>query len=361
MYVWLNKDRAAAGSPSRLVRHLLPFKRAQVGGHRPTYVIGLETLVSIEALTARVPDSFQHGFVWGSAPAVVSLNSMVEQFAGTRIPVMLVGESGTGKEIYALVIHSLSGAGGGKLKKIACAAIGPDQLSKILREIRDGRGEEKVQTVFLDEIEELSLECQKQLLTWVPNGEFLSIRGTAHARIVSATTHDLNHEVAEGRFRKELYFRLNGACLHLPPLRERIEDIPVLLEHFLDRHAEELKKSAPALNKEILDKLRAYSWPGNIRELENVARTMVALGNANMAVSDLRMIEATSTLSRVTQSVFSLKTAAKAALRQTERELILKALERTKWNRKRAARELQISYKSLLYKLKQIEGIEQPK
>lgn len=298
-----------------------------------------------------------NGFVRGVAPTVNALNAMVEQLARTTIPVLLVGESGTGKEVYARMIHALSGGDATGLKKISCAAIEPVQLSQALREMRKESGQEKVQTLFLDEIEELSLGCQKQLLTLVPNGEFLSGEGTVRARIISATTHDMDNEVAEGRFRRELYFRLNGACLRLPPLRDRMEDIPALTELFLSRHAEELKKSAPVVSRETLELLMSYSWPGNIRELENVARKMVALGNTSQAISDLRMARMVPAPGMGTGKVSSLKVAAKAASRQTERELILQALQRTKWNRKRAARELQISYKSLLYKLKQIETV----
>ncbi len=306
-------------------------------------------------------DWLNDGFVHGSSLSLIALNAMVSQLAGTTIPVMLVGESGTGKEVYARMIHSLSGAGTGTLRKISCAATDQGQLLRSLNGIREERGDAKVQTLFLDEIEELPLECQKQLLTWAPNGEFLGAEGAVCARIISATTHDMNQDVADGRFRRELYFRLNGACLRLPPLRDRLEDIPALMECFLNRHAEELKKNAPVLDQDTLERLKSYPWPGNIRELENVARKMVALGDPSVAIGDLDMTRVIPTSNIGAQRVSSLKVAAKAASRQTERELILEALQRTKWNRKRAARELQISYKSLLYKLKQIEGIERQK
>jgi len=295
------------------------------------------------------------GFVRGTSLAVNGLNATVEHLARTTIPVLLVGESGTGKEVYARMIHRLSGGDTGSLKKISCAATEPVLLSRALKELREASEPGKVQTLFLDEIEELSLECQRQLLTVMPNGEFLTGEGTFGARVISATTCSMDREVAEGRFRRELYFRLNGACLRLPPLRDRAEDIPALIEHFLLRHAEELEKRAPAVDQESLKLLMSHSWPGNIRELENLARKMVALGDTYEATSDLRMLRILPASGTGMRKVSSLKMAAKAASRQTERELILQALQRTKWNRKRAARELQISYKSLLYKLKQIE------
>jgi len=298
------------------------------------------------------------GFVLGASAAVNALNAMVEHLARTSIPVLLVGESGTGKEVYARMIHCLSGGNKTSLKKIACATTEPALLSCALKELREVSEREKVQTLFLDEIDELSLECQKQLLTLVPNGEFLNGEGAFRARVISATTSNMESEVGKGRFRPELYFRLNGACLRLPPLRDRAEDIPALTEHFLIRHAEELKKSPPVVNQETLELLMSYTWPGNIRELENLARKMVALGDTRLAVSDLRMAQMLQVAGMAMGKVSSLKIAAKAASRQTERELILQALQRTKWNRKRAAQELQISYKSLLYKLKQIQTID---
>jgi two-component system response regulator AtoC len=229
-------------------------------------------------------------------------------------------------------------------------------LAQSLKELSGDNDPRKTQTLFLDGIEELSPECQKLLLAAIPNGELLSGTGRVRARVISAASCDLDHEVAEGRFRRELYFRVNGARLRLPALRERAEDIPALVEHFLTRHAGELSKNPPPLSQEALHLLTTYAWPGNIRELENVARKMVALGNVALAMEDLRMPSAVPSSTPAAGKVSSLKVAAKAASRQAERELILQALERTKWNRKRAAKELQISYKSLLYKLKQIEA-----
>jgi two-component system response regulator AtoC len=191
------------------------------------------------------------------------------------------------------------------------------------------------------------------LLSLLPDGEAKDYAGKPVSRVVSSTSCDFEKEIEAGRFRLELYFRINGVILRLPPLRERKEDIPDLLECFLGKHSNELNKSTPELTREARKLLFAYDWPGNIRELENVARKIVAVGDAGLALGDLS--------ARVAQPVVaasvsgsSLKVAARAASRRTERELILKALEQTHWNRKRAARDLQISYKSLLYKIKQI-------
>ena len=296
-------------------------------------------------------------FFRGVSPAIQALNAMVEQFAGTSIPILLVGESGTGKEVYAHAIHRLSGGEPGTFKKIACSGVESPQFLHALSGFSEPNIHQPVRTLFLDEIEELSPDCQKFLLNSIPNGEFQGDDGSMRARLISVTTHELERAVTEGKFRRELYFRLNGACLKLPPLRERSEDISLLLDYFLARHADELKKSAPSPNKETIELLLSYHWPGNIRELENTARKMVALGDTGLAVSDLRVARMAPAPGIESGRGSSLKMASRAASRQTERELILQALQRTKWNRKRAARELQISYKSLLYKLKQIEAL----
>ena len=161
-----------------------------------------------------------------------------------------------------------------------------------------------------------------------------------------------------GRFRSELYYRINGVCLRLPPLRERKEDIPLLVEVFLTKHAAQLGRPRPSLSPRTFQAFLDHSWPGNIRELENVIKKVVALGDEQFAIAELiaggRETRKTEVIARYG---YSLKAAARAASREAERELILKALARTRWNRKRAAQELQISYKSLLYKLKQI-GLE---
>jgi len=308
-----------------------------------------------------LPREETDSIVWGNAPAIQELNAAIRGLARTTIPVILVGESGTGKEVYARAVHRLSGGQPDGFKKLACAAMEPAQLVQTLAGLRTDPSSQQSHTLFLDGIEELAPESQKVLLTMVPRGELSAEAGTIRARVISATTREMEKEVELGRFRPELYFRLNGARLRLPPLRERVEDIAALADHFLQRNAEEFGKKAPVLNKETLELLLSYHWPGNIRELENATRKMVALGDTNLVVNDLHQARMNLTNGTEIAKGSSLKVAARAASRQTERELILNALERTKWNRKRAARELQISYKSLLYKLKQIEGLDGPR
>jgi two-component system response regulator AtoC len=295
------------------------------------------------------------GIVCGRSSVMQTLDAVVEQLAATNIPVLLVGESGTGKDVYARAIHWLSGQSATPMKKISCATIDPNRLQSELRMLQpDQREDKRTPHLFLDGVEELDDACQKLLLTYLPDGIEGESKLTSRLRVISAASRDLEKEVESGRFRREFFFRINGACLRLPPLRERREDVTPLLNYFLQKHTQEMNKTVPDLDQETIATLLAYDWPGNIRELENLARRMVALGNARLPLNDLRVRSVDLAQATACERGSFLKIAARAASRQRERELILEALEHTKWNRKRAAKELQVSYKALLYKLKQI-------
>ncbi|MBZ5702640.1 MAG: sigma 54-interacting transcriptional regulator [Acidobacteriia bacterium] len=295
-------------------------------------------------------------FVCGTGPSMRAVNAVVTEIARTDIPVLLLGESGTGKGVYARLIHRLSAASSKPMKKVNCSALSAESIrEQMLPSLHPSRGEEGCApgTLFLDEVEELDPGCQRILVGFLPDGEAKNGASEFCLRLISAARHDLEEQIEAGRFRRELYFRINGACLRLPPLRERKEDIPDLLELFLAKHAAQLQRPRPTVSGETLELLLAHAWPGNIRELEHVAKKMVALGDATFALDDLRVAPPPAPKPAETPAIPSLKAAARYASRRTEKELILKALERTRWNRKRAAQELQISYKSLLYKLKQ--------
>jgi len=301
-------------------------------------------------------------WVGGASPAIQNLEGVIAEIAPTNIPVLLVGESGTGKEMFANRIHRLSQHSVGPLTRIGCASMNPAALSAELGldhgTGRDGNGSSHG-TVFFDEIGELDAACQRNLLCALPDGDAGSRRGSLTARIVSTTSRNLDEEMRAGRFRSELYYRINGVCLRLPPLRDRKEDISLLAEFLLAKHAAQFGRPRRSLSPQTLQAFLDYSWPGNIRELENVVKKIVALDDEALAIAELSI---PASQKKVTQTMpvqgSSLKAAARAASREAERELIIKALTRTRWNRKRAARELQISYKSLLYKLKQI-GFEE--
>jgi two-component system response regulator AtoC len=298
------------------------------------------------------------GFVGGMCAAMQTLENVVAEIAPTNIPVLLVGESGTGKEMFARRIHHLSANADEPLIKLACASMNlPNFAGELgLNKVEtSGEGFKTLTgTVFFDEISELDAPCQRSLLYALPDGEAKPRRGSLGARVISTTNRNLDDEMRAGRFRSELYYRINGVCLRLPPLRDRKEDIPLLVESFLTKYAAEFGRPRPSLSPRALRMLLDYSWPGNIRELENAVKKIVALGAENLGLPEL-VAEPVEVRTEVTElRSYSLKAAARAASREAEREMILEALARTRWNRKRAAQELQISYKSLLYKLKQI-------
>ncbi|HXM94120.1 MAG TPA: sigma 54-interacting transcriptional regulator [Candidatus Dormibacteraeota bacterium] len=296
------------------------------------------------------------GFISGSGSAMRTLNTIAAEIALTHIPVLITGECGTGKDAYARLVHRLSQEKEATLHKISCAALDSENLlNRLYEQTRERRPEDARGTIYLDCVQDLDLHCQRALLSYLPDDEGAGRSRGSRARVISSTNGSLELEVEAGRFRRELYFRINGACLRLPPLRERKDDIPILLEYFLNKHASGRNKTAPSLGSSTLEMLLAYSWPGNIRELENLALKMVAFGDVHVALDDLQSRRSVNQSPRQNMGVPTLKMAARAASKQAERELILQALERTRWNRKRAAQELQISYKSFLCKLKSIE------
>lgn len=307
-------------------------------------------------------------FVFGLSPAMKALKRVICDIAPTEIPVLLVGESGTGKEMAALEIHRLSSRPNEPFLKCNCAAMAADSLrSRLCGSHADGNGNGNGDvstggTVFLDEVSLLDPASQLSLLHCLPEGDSVASTGRSFARIISATTRNLEEEMRGGRFREELFYRIDGVCLRLPSLRSRKEDIAVLLDFFFKKYSALFQRSEPQLRPSTMDVLMAHSWPGNVRELENVARKIVALGDEDLALSDLPSA-GTFVAEQPTPKVVppngrnksrSLKEAAREASRKAERELIAKTLERTHWNRKRTARDLQVSYKALLYKMKQL-------
>ncbi len=289
-------------------------------------------------------------FVRGLSPTMLTLESVIGDIARTNIPVLVVGESGSGKQMFAQRIHLLSLRADEEMAKVACASMKIEEFSAEL----EGHGTRPVGTVLFDEISELDTACQRYLLHSLPDGDEHPRPKTLTARVISTTSRNLDEEMCAGRFRSELFYRMNGVCLRLPPLRERRKDITALAEFFVVKHATLFGRPRRALSSRTLQILLEYNWPGNIRQLENIVKNIVALGDEDLAVAELAAGPSEKRRGNSVPRSDSLKAAAKAASREAERELILRALERTRWNRKRAARELQISYKSLLYKLKQI-------
>jgi two-component system, NtrC family, response regulator AtoC len=296
-----------------------------------------------------------------SAP-IRALERVIAEIALTDIPVLLFGESGTGKELIAAEIHRRSHRRLEPFTKFNCPSMAIDSLPTAPAQNGSSRiGAPQSGTVLLDKVGQLDFAKQSSLLNLLPDGGGFSSGRCLTTRIISTSTSDLAEEMRAGNFREELYYRLNGICLRIPSLRQRKEDIPTLFAFFLSKYATLLGRQQPRIKSGTLDLIKQHSWPGNVRELENIARKIVVLGDDALALTDLTVNTAEATNSPA-KTLFSgsspyskpLKEAAREASRKAERELILKSLERTHWNRKRSARELQISYKALLYKLKQL-------
>jgi two-component system, NtrC family, response regulator AtoC len=294
-------------------------------------------------------------FIPGQSTSIQELNATVCEIAATNIPVLVVGESGTGKEVYARLIYRLSRLCHKPLTKLSCRAM---EQGDFLAQLRSSLSADREQnadgarTLFLDGIDELGLDCQKGLLALWPDGE-QERDDYSGVRLITSATRNIEKDIEAGRFRRELFFRINGVCLRLPTLRERKDDISLLLDYFLAKYAGQSKGAVPTLSKEDVELLAKHDWPGNIRELENFARKISSFGHVREAIEELHNGPKISTQVPGESERFSLKVVARTASRQAERELIREALERTHWNRKRAAQQLKISYKSLLYKIKQ--------
>ena len=270
-----------------------------------------------------------------------TVEAMIRELSQNDVPMLVVAEHGSGKAAVAARIHSLSRRAAEPFHVYQ----GHEATEEILA-ARDGQSG----TVYLQEVGDLTAPAQHELVRQI------GLSGAEQRRVpryICGTSRELEPEVKAGKFREDLYYGISGVCLRLPPLRQRKEDIPVLRDWFLSAAARDFSRAVPVLSRETQNFFLEYNWPGNIRELKDAARAIVGLGDETLAMGGLRSL-----LRRVDRGgngeKISLKDAARAASREAEREIILQVLTRTRWNRRRAAQELQISYKALLYKLKQI-------
>lgn len=298
------------------------------------------------------------------------VRNKVEKLAGADVPVLIQGESGTGKEVLAAAIHRRSCGQNQPFIKITCPAIPAALLESELfgyekgaftgaNVAKPGRVElAHGGTLFLDEIAELDPALQAKFLQLLQDGQFSRIGGqedkTVEVHLICATNRDLETEVQAKRFRQDLLYRINVFTIHLPPLRQRLEDIPELADHLLRLYSAMYSTAPGPLSAELLQLMQKYHWPGNIRELDNLVRRYVILGSEQVIGSELL----TRTLAEVIPEEpeggeISLKKLSRQAARELERRIILKALESNGWNRKLVARSLNISYRALLYKIKQ--------
>lgn len=300
------------------------------------------------------------------SPCMQEIFTLVRRVTNYRIPVLIQGESGTGKELVAKAVHFNGSRRSFPFVAVNCGAIPEHLLESELFGHRKGAFTDAVTdkaglfeeadggTLFLDEVVEMSLSLQVKLLRVLQEGEIRRIgadRTTKiNVRIISATSRDLESEAAEGRFREDLLYRLNAFSIVLPPLRERSEDVPLLVEHFIDKHAQgrDIRPSPEALRL-----LSSHHWPGNVRELENCIERGLVLCDGR--ILDERSLPA-SLFPSASPGSFSIETLSiKKEGERLERDLIRRALEQTGGNRTWAARLLEISHRTLLYKLKEYD------
>jgi two-component system, NtrC family, response regulator AtoC len=332
-----------------------------------------------------VPEERQEGSVRryteivGRGKQMQELQQVIAKVADAPSTVLIQGESGTGKELVATALHETSSRRDRPFIKINCAAIPRELVEAELFGFEKGAFTGAVQskpgrfeladggTLFLDEIGEIPVEMQVKLLRAIQESEFERVGGVkttrVEVRLVAATSRDLSREIAAGRFREDLYYRLNVVPIHLPPLRERREDIPLLVEHFRQKYNARLRKNVEKIEDEALACLAAYAWPGNIRELENVLeRTILFSEGPRIAVADLPAslrkhpadlppVEAQ--LATPSGPPGPLKEIVKGQVQAIERDLIVRGLEVTGGNVTRTAKLLKISRKSLQMKMKE--------
>jgi two-component system response regulator AtoC len=330
---------------------------------------------------------------------MAEVRDLIDRVADTDVTVLIHGESGTGKELVARALSTSSGRRDKPFVKVNCAALPAELLESELFGFERGAFTGALQqkpgkfefanhgTLFLDEIGDMSPALQAKLLRVLQDGEFSRLGGThdlrVDVRIIAATNCDLERAVAGGEFREDLFFRLNVVPIHLPPLRERREEIPLLADHFLKKYSVQYNKPHGELSEETMTLLIQHDWPGNVRELENQIKRIVVLGDEAATRRDLtRSVEmaairlaAQSYVSSGHASIvsmperpalhavvshtgedggsYSLKDISRTAARKAERELIFRMLQQTRWNRKETAGILGISYKALLYKIKE--------
>ncbi len=285
----------------------------------------------------------ESAFIEAVSPSMRAVEAVIRELGHSSVPVLLIGELGTGKQTIAQKIHQTCGRPQESFLVHSCLGLTSEALQ--LEASRRGV------TLYLDEICDLTPACQKMLLELISGAA--SNPSAQDVRFICGSSRDLEADVRSGGFQEDLYYRLSGVCLRIPPLRQRKEDVPHLMAFFLRRYAGAFRRPAPALSPSTEQLFRDHSWPGNLRELAAAARALVAVGDESVAMGGLRSILLRAD-NRSSGEKVSLKQASRAASREAEKELILKALTRTRWNRRRAAQELQISYKALLYKLKQI-------
>ena len=326
----------------------------------------------VKTLKRQLDSYVEAGDILTTNPKLLKIKEIAKHVADTDVPVLVTGESGVGKEVLARYVHTHSSRHDKPFVKVNCAALPNELLESELfgyergaftGALNDKPGKFELAdkgTLLLDEIGEMTPHLQAKLLHVLQDSEYTRLGGkrTIHvdARVLASTNINLEENVANGKFREDLYFRLNVIRVDIPPLRERREDIPVLANYFLCRYRDRYKSTVDEISPSLMDSFLRYDWPGNVRQLENAVKRYLILPDMNMNLSELK--EQTQSTTSVPVPVkpkednMSLKDVGTRAAEQAEKELVLRVLEETSWNRKQAARRLNICYKALLNKLK---------
>ena len=306
------------------------------------------------------------------SPEMLKIFNLIKQVGATKTNVLISGESGTGKELVARAIHQISPRNGKPFVTINCSAIPENLMESELFGYVKGAFTGAVTnkkglfetahggTVFLDEIGDLSPLLQVKLLRVIQEREFIPVGDTqtvsVDVRLISATNKDLEQEIIQGRFREDFFYRLNVIHIHLPPLRERREDIPLLAQYFLEKYSRELGKDIRSISSYALDVLMKYNFPGNVRELENIIERSVALENSNIVLPDSLVLSEHKREGRKTElPSFHLTSAGmdlEKELSELEKELLQQALQMSNGVIKKAAELLNLSFRSMRWKIK---------
>ena len=345
-----------------------PFQKAELDA-----VIDLSLGQGKQTFGGEIEELADDVFFVAASPAMRKIRSQAALVANVDIPVLLLGESGTGKEVLARLIHKLSPRAHRTFLKVNCAAVPADLLESELFGYEPGAftGATHAKpgkfelcnkgTILLDEIGEMPPLLQAKLLHVLQDQQFSRLGSRSvikvDVRILAATNINIPEALATKRLREDLYYRLNAFTLSLPPLRDRKEEIPILLKHSMTRMAERYARPPLPLSPALMQACHNHTWPGNLRELNNFLKRYLILGDESLAVSELlpRNDGNGGSLSDSGRSsdAGGLKSLARSAKDEAEAVAITQALEQTNWNRKQAAAILQISYKALLYKIRQ--------
>lgn len=315
--------------------------------------------------------------IFGQSALMTVAREKLERIAETTVPVLLQGESGTGKDIFAKLLHARSSRAKAAWVKVTCPAIPHSLIESELFGYEKGaftgayttkRGRVELAhqgTLFLDEVGSLDMSVQAKLLQVLQDGSFMRVGAQdsrrVNTRLVCAANGNLRRQTEDGSFRLDFFFRINAVTIDLPPLRQRTADLPVLIDYFLDLHSKAYRVKPKPLSRELTTMMQRYNWPGNIRQLENMIRSYVLIGNEESLAADLVQSASAGIVPEIDlANPVSLKEITRAATRDLEREIILKVLRANGWSRQKTAKWLNISYRSLLYKLQESKASAHP-